>query len=228
MANPLDNIVGSKVGRSQIVPLPNIEVLASESFNLDLSYNYLVGGLGIQRSIYIDNSTNNTVIRATSPTTGQSIVIGPFQSGWFPFFMPAPLKVKLEAFPVRQQISSAILQLALCDEIISQGPIEADTLPALTAQAISAGGTTTLVPGIANQTIRVHQFLIVATSAVNVNLASDAPEIFTGPMHLEPGIPINLQFSERPYFTTTPGANFQIVLSAAALVNGLFHYEQSA
>ncbi|MFN4259777.1 MAG: hypothetical protein ACK4RK_10800 [Gemmataceae bacterium] len=100
---------------------------------------------------------------------------------------------------------------------------------ALTAGAVnvSSSGNHTLVSGTFGQTVRVYRLMLVVAEAVTVQFRDGSSSNLTGPLPLQAGGAIILDFDGEPWFTTSSGNGFVLNLSAAVQVSGRIWYLKS-
>jgi hypothetical protein len=90
----------------------------------------------------------------------------------------------------------------------------------------SASGATTVIPGIALQTIRVFQLFLVNSTATNLTLKDGSTEL-AGPLTMTANGSIVLDFNGEPWFQTSAGNGFVINQSGTAQISGRIYYQQS-
>lgn len=93
------------------------------------------------------------------------------------------------------------------------------------AVSISTSGANTIVTGRGTQVVRVYRIVLVAAGAVTVT-AQDGATPLTGAMTMTAGVPLILDFTTQPWFTTSPGNAFVISLSTGVQVSGTLFFTQ--
>lgn len=103
---------------------------------------------------------------------------------------------------------------------MSMGP--SHDMPYLTATVSATAQTVTPVTGVAGNVIRVYA-VILGGSTTTVVTFQDSTGVFTGGITLALGNALVLENQGTPWFTTAPGASFQIVNTVATL-GGVIYY----
>lgn len=91
---------------------------------------------------------------------------------------------------------------------------------------LSSSGDNDIVAAVTSKKLRVHQYVIVASSAVNVKWKDDTPTNLTGQMNLTASGGVSSAYSREGLFETAAGKKLQINLSAAAGLKGHVMYTE--
>lgn len=110
------------------------------------------------------------------------------------------------------------------------GPIEGKlSTTDLTGAAITfaASGDNTVVAAVASQTTKVYRMYFVVAGATNITIKNGAGASLTGAVPLAANGGMMLDFSSRPWYTTSTNTAFIINSSAAVQVSGRVEYVTS-
>jgi hypothetical protein len=98
--------------------------------------------------------------------------------------------------------------------LMSSAAVNADTM-----------GANVLVAGISNEIIRCYRLLLVATTAVAIEIL-DGDTVLLGPMSMAAGAVFLLPFDSQPWAVSSAGNALQLNLSAGVQVGGGIFYVQ--
>lgn len=199
----------------------------------ELTLPNLRGEIAALQSICIDNLANDCDVIIANPRTQQIVIAPPRSWGWYPLFIPSPPQLRFTMRPARASLLTATINIVLCNTLISQGPIfsafDASISQRLSESlvTINVAGDTTIIPGIALQSARVHRMMLTIGGATNITFRRDATAL-TGVMPFFGGGSIMLDFTDRPWFETGAGEDFILNSSAAVSIGGRVDFFQGA
>lgn len=234
MSSPLSNQfvqwgIGATPELPQIIPFTRT-IPTDTPFLLDLTLLGVEGKISTQRSVYIDNNNNPAFIKATVPLTGQYVICPAYCAGWFPLFVPNPIRVLFEAFGLRTDVASADVGIAISNLVIADGPNQIRAIEQRIQRlpvSVAASGINQLTPATANANTRVFGGLLSAAADVTISFYSGA-NLITGPMQILKGVPLVIPFAPAPWLQTNSNEALNLNLSGAVQVGGSLLYELSA
>lgn len=215
--------------------LSGVQIIALGSYNvttltsdqpaqvIDFASPTLQGQLQALGSVYVDNWTNDAIVYVIAPGTSQVVLVPPFSVGWYPLAVPVIAKLSVFMVPTRTTITSVPVSLCVSSAVLAQGPIfnqnYIDGPPLTNVPVIGyAVGNTDLVPAVAGQVVRLWRGRLTSAGTIRV-LDGATPVMGFGAF-----MPLNFEFNERPYFTSTPGQT--LALECSAVTNGYVQITQ--
>lgn len=103
---------------------------------------------------------------------------------------------------------------------VSHGP--SHDMPYTVATVSATAQTVTVVTGVTSQVIRVYALFLVTGTATTVTF-QDSVGVFSGGLTLGATAIFTLPNAGTPWFTTAPGASFQIINSASTLAGTVYY-----
>lgn len=89
----------------------------------------------------------------------------------------------------------------------------------------AGSGDTTLIAGVASQTVRIHRIFFVVGAATNI-IFKDGATALTGAIPMLANGSFVLDYSGEPWFTTTAANGFVVNSSAGVQISGRIYYTQ--
>lgn len=220
------------LGAAQIVPLRDVVLQEGIVRSIDFSLSDMYGRIGPQRSVYVDNTSNDAVILITAKTSQQVIKIPPRSFGWYPLMLPEPVQFALAYVAERTSINSLTVQLAFCNVLIATTPAGlfapgSEPVPALSGAVINATaqGNNTIVAAAAGEITRVYRMYFTVSAPTEIVIQRGATAL-TGPMFIWSGM--FLDFSEKPWYVTGENEALVIYSSNPVTIAGRIEYIRGA
>lgn len=107
---------------------------------------------------------------------------------------------------------------------VTLGTVDGKTISP-TNISFSTSGSNAIVAGVTGQQVRVYKIFLVTTGANTVTF-QDGTTAISGAVGLPSNGSIALDMDGTPWFTTSPGAAFNISTSGATAIGGVAYFTQ--